>query len=146
MLPAATVRLLDVEIAHHRVAPGLREDLGRPIFVHADADEPDRYVIQPPDEEDEPAATLQVQLTTVPLGRARRESRDDGGGVPSSMRRTSIVLTAPMLAAATHRTRPGGSRGDHFVPGLQAARPRPPAVDAVAAPSGFCPNRERPRR
>ena len=50
--------------------------------MHADADEPDRCVIQPPDEEDEPAAALQLQLVPVPFGCARRDPRDDGGQVP----------------------------------------------------------------
>jgi hypothetical protein len=38
---APTVRLLDVEIAHHREAPGLGEHFGRAVFMRADADEPD---------------------------------------------------------------------------------------------------------
>ena len=68
--------------------------------MYADADEPDRCVIQPPDEEDEPAATLQLQLVRYRSGARDGILATTADRSPSSMRRTSIVLTAPILAAA----------------------------------------------
>ena len=127
---APTVRLLDVEIAHHREAPGLGEHFGRAVFVHADADEPGRCIIQPPDEEDEPAATLQLQLAQVPFGRARRDPRDDGGQVP--------FLDASDLDRAHGADASGGAR--------RSRRAFPPYSCTTVAPRPLDPPTKRPGR